>query len=82
MSSPWAAQVWKDKLFPLLKQHLAEQVDSVTSYLLLYHEAALANLLEVGGRRSSCQRVWKAPSNVTAALKAASYAEEHCVIQY
>ncbi len=40
-------QVWKDRLFPLLKHHLAEHVDSVTAYLMLYHEAALANLLEV-----------------------------------
>jgi hypothetical protein len=41
------AQVWKERLFPLLKDHLAHEVDSVTSYQLLYHEAALANLLEV-----------------------------------
>lgn len=40
-------QAWKDKLYPLLKQHLADHVDSATSYLILYHEAAVANLLEV-----------------------------------
>jgi hypothetical protein len=45
-------QAWKERLFPLLKEHLAEHVDSATSYLLLYHEAAIANLLEVG--KSSC----------------------------
>lgn len=32
---------------PYLKKHLANKVDSVTSYLLLYHEATVANLLEV-----------------------------------
>ncbi|GAB4819300.1 hypothetical protein N2152v2_006346 [Parachlorella kessleri] len=41
------AEVWRERLFPLLKEHLAQQVDSVTSYQLLYHETALANLLEV-----------------------------------
>lgn len=40
-------QAWKEQLYPLLKQHLAEQVDSSISYLVLYHEAAVANLLEV-----------------------------------
>jgi hypothetical protein len=41
-------QVWQDKVYPLLKSHLAEYVDSVSSYMLLYHGATLANLLEVG----------------------------------
>ncbi|KAF6262535.1 hypothetical protein COO60DRAFT_1675619 [Scenedesmus sp. NREL 46B-D3] len=40
-------EAWKERLFPLLKEHLAEHIDSATSYLLLYHEAAIANLLEV-----------------------------------
>eukprot|EP00879_Flechtneria_rotunda_P023002 GHRR01024313.1.p1 GENE.GHRR01024313.1~~GHRR01024313.1.p1 ORF type:complete len:665 (+),score=279.07 GHRR01024313.1:673-2667(+) len=40
-------EVWKEQLYPLLKQHLAKNVDSATSYLVLYHEAAVANLLEV-----------------------------------
>lgn len=41
-------QAWKEQLYPLLKQHLAEHVDSSIWYLVLYHEAAVANLLEVG----------------------------------
>lgn len=44
-----AAQAWKEQLYPLLKQHLAAHVDSSIAYLLLYHEAAVANLLEVSG---------------------------------
>lgn len=42
-------QVWRERLLPLLEQHLADKVDSVAAYQLLYHEAALANLLEVPG---------------------------------
>lgn len=42
-----ALQAWKEQLYPLLKQHLAENVDSSIAYLVLYHEAAVANLLEV-----------------------------------
>jgi hypothetical protein len=42
-----AVQVWKQKVFPFLKSHIIETVDSAASYLLLYHEATLANLLEV-----------------------------------
>ena len=34
-------------MFPLLKQHLAHNVDQVVAYLLLFHESAVANLLEV-----------------------------------
>ncbi len=34
-------------MYPLLKAHLADNLDSVSSYLLLYHGATLANLLEV-----------------------------------
>ncbi|WIA09269.1 hypothetical protein OEZ85_008677 [Tetradesmus obliquus] len=40
-------EAWKERLLPLLKENLAEHVDSATSYVLLYHEAAVANLLEV-----------------------------------
>lgn len=40
-------QVWRHKVYPRLKKHLAEAVDSVTSYYVIYHEATLANLLEV-----------------------------------
>lgn len=45
---PPRRQVWRERLLPLLERHLTQRVDSVTAYQLLYHEAALANLLEVG----------------------------------
>lgn len=44
-SSP--AQAWKQHLYPVLESHLAHQVDTVSTYYLLYHEVTLANLLEV-----------------------------------
>lgn len=47
----FAVQAWKEQLYPLLKPHLAEHVDSSIWYLVLYHEAAVANLLEVGALR-------------------------------
>ena len=31
-----------------MRQHIAESVDSMTTFMLLQHEAAIANLLEVG----------------------------------
>lgn len=34
-------------MYPLLKKHLANKVDQVLSYMLLYNETAIANLLEV-----------------------------------
>ncbi len=40
-------QVWKQKVFPHLKQHFAKELDSVTSYMPLHHEASVTNLLEV-----------------------------------
>ncbi|KAK9802993.1 hypothetical protein WJX73_006147 [Symbiochloris irregularis] len=40
-------EVWKEKVFPYLRTHFAVSLDSVTSYLVLYHEPALTNLLEV-----------------------------------
>lgn len=40
-------EVWKEKLFPLLGQHLSEHVDSVSAYMLLFYEASVANLLEM-----------------------------------
>lgn len=41
-------QAWKEHVLPLLRAHLAGGgVDAISSYLLLYHEAAVANLLEV-----------------------------------
>ena len=35
-------------MLPLMRQHIAESVDSMTTFMLLQHEAAIANLLEVG----------------------------------
>ncbi len=40
-------QIWKEKVLPFLTGHLGSAVDSVTAYQLLYHEAVVANLLEV-----------------------------------
>jgi hypothetical protein len=40
-------QVWKQRTAPLLWEHLATSMDSVETYTLFYHEAALTNLLEV-----------------------------------
>lgn len=40
-------QVWKSEVLPLLQKHVAERVDSMTTYMILQHEAAIANLLEV-----------------------------------
>jgi hypothetical protein len=40
-------QAWKEKVLPHLRHHLAHQVDKVVSYMVLYHEVNLANLLEV-----------------------------------
>jgi hypothetical protein len=40
-------QAWKEYAYPHLEQHLASCVDSSTAYLVLYHEVAVANLLEV-----------------------------------
>ena len=40
-------QVWKEQVFPFLKQHFARELDSVTAYMLLHHEASVTNLLEV-----------------------------------
>lgn len=40
-------EAWKERAFPHLKAHLATKVDPVIAYLVLYHEAAVANLLEV-----------------------------------
>ena len=46
--------MWKANVLPLLQQHVAEQVDSMTSYMLLQHEAAVANLLEVLPSKLHC----------------------------
>ncbi|KAG2431018.1 hypothetical protein HYH02_013547 [Chlamydomonas schloesseri] len=41
------SEAWRQHVYPLLAAHLAERVDSVTAYVLLYHEVAVANLLQV-----------------------------------
>ncbi len=41
------SQTWKAVVLPHLRHHLIHKVDSSTVYVLLYQEAALANLLEV-----------------------------------
>ncbi|KAG2424422.1 hypothetical protein HXX76_014475 [Chlamydomonas incerta] len=40
-------EAWKEHVYPHLAAHLAEHVDSVSAYVLLYHEVAVANLLQV-----------------------------------
>lgn len=40
-------EAWRERVLPLLKAHLVRETDTVTTHLLLYHEAALANLLEI-----------------------------------
>eukprot|EP00892_Ulva_mutabilis_P008069 jgi/Ulvmu1/5634/UM023_0174.1 len=40
-------EVWKENLLPLLTNHLSQNVDSVSAYMLLFHEANVANLLEM-----------------------------------
>jgi zinc finger MYND domain-containing protein 10 len=40
-------EVWKQHVLPLLKEHLVMKLDSITTYLLLFYEANLANLLEL-----------------------------------
>ena len=57
------AQVWRERLLPRLEGHLAEALDSVAAYQLVYHEAALANLLEVGAAAGCCPR-WVLWSNI------------------
>lgn len=59
---PGRRQVWRERLLPLLEGHLAERVDSVTAYRLVYQEAALANLLEVC---KGARRLWTAWVAVT-----------------
>lgn len=39
--------MWKEKVLPHLAAHLSSSMDSVMAYQLLYHEAVVANLLEV-----------------------------------
>lgn len=40
-------EVWKECLLPKLKKHVASKMDSITTYLMITHDANLANLLEV-----------------------------------
>uniref|UniRef100_A0A7S3QQL4 Uncharacterized protein n=1 Tax=Dunaliella tertiolecta TaxID=3047 RepID=A0A7S3QQL4_DUNTE len=42
-----AIEAWKEKVLPHLHRQLARNVDKVVSYMVLYHEVTLANLLEV-----------------------------------
>lgn len=42
-----AAEIWKDKVFPLLIKQLTTNVDSIVSHTLIYDESAIANLMEV-----------------------------------
>lgn len=39
------SEIWKDNLLPLLKTHILDNA-SMKGYLVLFHEAVLANLLE------------------------------------
>ena len=51
-----ASELWKLNVFPLLKDWLGKN-NSIKGYLLLYHEAVIANLLEtvsVIARRARC----------------------------
>lgn len=49
-------QAWREHAAPLLREHLARRVDSVISWSLLYHETAIANLLEVRAQRRGAAR--------------------------
>lgn len=40
------SETWKDKIFPIIKKDIAT-VSSIKSYMCLYHEATIVNLLEV-----------------------------------
>mmetsp|Transcript_17047 Transcript_17047/g.16268 ORF Transcript_17047/g.16268 Transcript_17047/m.16268 type:complete len:100 (+) Transcript_17047:202-501(+) len=39
-------EVWKGKVFPLVKPQLAK-ISSIRSYIALYHEPTICNLLEI-----------------------------------
>ena len=40
------AEVWKEKIFPQISEKVAS-LSSFKSYICIYHEAAICNLLEV-----------------------------------
>ena len=41
-----SAEVWKAKVFPLIKKDVA-QLSTIKSYMCLYHEASVVNLMEI-----------------------------------
>ena len=41
-----SAEVWKCKIFPLIKKDVSE-LSTIKSYMCLYHEASVVNLMEV-----------------------------------
>ena len=44
-------KAWRERVFPLLRDHLAHRVDSAVAWSLLFQETAAASLLEVRARR-------------------------------
>lgn len=54
-------QVWKERVCPHLEQHLAQRVDSVTAYLLLYHEVHLTPFASL---QTPCAREGMAAASV------------------
>jgi hypothetical protein len=40
------AETWKAKIFPLIKEDVAK-LSSIKSYICMYHESSICNLLEV-----------------------------------
>jgi zinc finger MYND domain-containing protein 10 len=55
-------EAWKDHLYPILQKHIAKKVDPLISYILLFNEAAIANLLEV--HEPSCCKLAAVGTNV------------------
>lgn len=41
-----SAETWKAKIFPLIKKDVA-QLSTIKSYMCMYHEASIVNLMEV-----------------------------------
>eukprot|EP00898_Chlorokybus_atmophyticus_P008829 jgi/Chlat1/8948/Chrsp94S08253 len=49
-------EVWKERVYPLIAKGLKNDDNTINLYLALYHEAAVANLLEVTlFHRSACE---------------------------
>ncbi|GAX77785.1 hypothetical protein CEUSTIGMA_g5228.t1 [Chlamydomonas eustigma] len=42
-----AIEAWRELVLPHLEKHIAQNVDSVSTYMLLYHECMVTNLLEI-----------------------------------